>query len=309
MALQPVVQPAVQPMSRTAGIAGNANAALPRKVAPAIMHEVGSRSLVIYGDSHVGKTESVGFLVDAGFQVHYVDFDHNLESIMRVSNAHNFQYYPVGQGDGTGIVKFFNELMRNNSASVCHEHGLVNCPSCSSAGESFTTLDVNALGRDCIVVWDSASAIVRAVNDAITARNGRDTLRIMTDEKAATMDNMSYFKAVASTAIPIWHWINKMPFNGGSLVITHEHDKASMMDRNAQHFYVPLAASGTYSLSSNSKTPCTAIWALKREANAANRKPILESNSTHYAKTANAANYAGLTLQAAIVKFFTRNTI
>lgn len=276
------------------------------RVARASMAQVGSKSLVIYGESFVGKTECVKWLVEAGLNVHYVDFEHNVTSVTSISDAPNLHYYSVNEGTGLGVVSFFRSLMTTGQAAVCHEHGQVDCSVCKAAGTPFSILNIPDLRKGDVVVWDSGSAIVRSINNASVFVNKRDTLKIILEERAATSDNMQYFKSIAATAIPIWHYMNKLPSNCGSLIITHDHDVANIMEgAKGKHFYHPLAASGTYSVSSQSKTPCTAIWALKRETNPANRIPVMETNVTHYAKMADASAYKGLRTPEAVVKFFT----
>lgn len=305
MAMQPKPVTSVSSTS-TPALATSVSSKMQMIVSKANMRAVGSKSLVIYGESFVGKTECVKWLVEAGLNVHYVDFEHNVTSILSVSDADNFQYYSVNEGNGLGIVEFFRKLMNTGEASVCHEHGLVECQSCKSNGLPFSMLKPELLRRGDVVVWDSASAIVRSINNASVVRNKRDTLQIITDERASTADNMQYFRSVSTTGVPIWHYMNKLPSNCGSLIITHDHDVANIMEgKSAKHFYHPVAVSGTYSISSQSKTPCTAVWALKRESNPANRIPIMETNVTHYAKTAASSDYKGLLTKDAVVKFFT----
>lgn len=270
------------------------------KIQRAAMSESSSASLGLYGPAKSGKTEVVISLVKAGFEVHYLDFDQNVQSILSIANEPNFHYYSISDGVGGGICDYMRELRTKHSALACVQHGMLNCPTCANAGEGFTHLRLKDLTAKCIVVFDSFTAVQESIVSKAMLVN-----RIQ-DLKADQID-MSFHMAVANVSQPLWNFINKLPSVAHSLIITHQVDKQNLMNSDKVSSFVhPLAGSGTYSLSDKPKRASTALWKTSCTSVLANRKPKCKAGADFYASSPDASTYEAMLLGDAVVEFFSK---
>ena len=262
------------------------------------MQDASSASLALYGPAKSGKTETVVALVEEGFEVHYLDFDQNVLSILKIKDEPNFKYYPISDGEGGGIYDYMRTLRTEHRAVACTKHGMLQCAGCAEYGEGFTALDLKKLPENAVVVFDSFTA----VQESIVAK--ARTINNITPLKQDSIE-VSFWMAVAGESEPIWNFINKLPSVAKSLVITHQVDRQNLMNSDkVSKFVHPLAGSGTYSLGDKPKRSCTAIWKTEISTIEAKRTPRTAAGLNYYANSPNADKYSKLLLGPAVVQFF-----
>lgn len=135
----------------------------------------------LYGAPGVGKTHLIGELAEAGYEIHYFDFENGKKTLFNFSKEaqNRINYYRVT--DTAHIPKagkFMLTLAKlNGKIRFCDAHGEINCLACKNNGGEFNDFDMAALGSKDVVVFESLTKISLSVMNNIfkDTNRGPDT--------------------------------------------------------------------------------------------------------------------------------------
>jgi len=206
-----------------------------------------SRSKVlVYGPPKSGKTALVGKLAAAGFQLHWLDLENGIKTLLNpailepkyrgnvnVIPIPDHRLYPVA-------IDTVRELLRGGLKRICVAHGKVACPICSKQPDAkHSELDILKLGAKDILVIDSMSqlansAMNRGILKELQKPGGEEYKKTFTD-----------YAVQGSLMEQVLSFIQAVDVN--ICVISHEMESESLEGREK---IVPVAGTRNFSLTS-----------------------------------------------------------
>lgn len=108
-----------------------------------------------------GKTTLVAALAEAGFKLHWIDTDHGVETLMKLSPAAQDNINLIQLPDSATYpiaADTLASLFKAGAGKICTAHGKFNCALCAkSAPETMEAIDFHAMTHNEIVIVDSAT--------------------------------------------------------------------------------------------------------------------------------------------------------
>lgn len=195
-----------------------------------------SHRVLLFGPPKSGKTKLAGDVAKE-FNVILISIENGSDTLLKlpiewqerieVIEIKDTRVYPIA-------IETCLKLIRGNKGSICEAHGKWNCTVCAKSGDPVVELELNALGLDTIVIFDSITQLTNSAISNIT-KNQPDDYRMQHEDWAALGKLMDTFLSQVQQA----------PFH--IICISHE-TEAEMEDGKTK--LVPTA--GTRNFSRNS---------------------------------------------------------
>ena len=130
------------------------------------------KRICVYGDPFTGKTTLVAKLA-AKFKLKWLDLEHGASSILANVPKEFHKNIDLIQIPDSKLNPMAAEtvlkIFKNAACHICTIHGKVSCPICAKeALATFSDLDLRTLGKDDIVVIDSATQFANSIMSHIT---------------------------------------------------------------------------------------------------------------------------------------------
>ena len=187
--------------------------------------------VIIYGAPKSGKSLGAGKLAEE-YNLIWFDFENGSEVLeqlptewqerIQLVSIPDTRDFPIGIETALKVVK--------GKSKICDEHGKVNCMLCTktakdsdlSDDELFTTVDVNNLPDDTIVVFDSLTQLTNSAIAQIT-RNQPDDYKLNYDDWAhlgMLLDRfLSYLQQAKYKVVVITHEVESETESGKTIIV------------------------------------------------------------------------------------------
>lgn len=246
------------------------------------------KKLVLYGAPAVGKTTLTASLVEAGWNVVYVDLDGNPEPYLDLlpEQLHRVTYIPLRETSHKPTrYKALIELSDIGKISWCEEHNIHKCPACTEFVEwDSKTVDWS----NTIFILDSYTSIHRSCTYATYVEHNLDD--------AAKLD-IPHFGTVNRLNNRAIDWV--MNSTANCVLVTHRASKLGLTEKGAEKWYPVL---GSQNQSMNVPMFVNALWYLKSPTTLVLEKPL--DGAVDAFTRGGVAKYKGLTPSKSIAAFF-----
>lgn len=135
-------------------------------IAEALTHRV-----LLFGPPKTGKTLHALKLAEDGYKILYIGMENGhgvgkqlsaeAQGRIDIINLPDTRSYPIA-------IETCLKIIRGSPVTICDEHGKISCFLCAKPGtpveshKSSTTIELNTVGNDCIVVFDSLTQLVNS---------------------------------------------------------------------------------------------------------------------------------------------------
>jgi hypothetical protein len=202
--------------------------------------------VLVYGAPKSGKTALVGKLAAGGFNLHWLDLENGIKTLLNpamldpkfrknvnVITVPDHRLYPVA-------IDTVREIIRGGAKKICVSHGKIACPLCGKdATAKFSEIDLSKFGANDILVIDSLSQLANsAMNKGIIKElqkpGGEEYKKTFTDYavQGSLMEQVLSFIQVVDVNV---------------VAISHELESESLEGREK---IVPVAGTRNFSLNS-----------------------------------------------------------
>lgn len=126
--------------------------------------------VLVYGEPKSGKTQLAAQLAEK-FNLLFFDLENGYETLLKL--PHDWQerveivsipdtkVYPIA-------IETMLKVITGAKVDICDEHGKVNCPLCKKDSKPFTSVELNSLGEDWVVVVDSLTQLSNSAMNKLT---------------------------------------------------------------------------------------------------------------------------------------------
>lgn len=117
--------------------------------------------VIVYGGPKVGKTELVGNLAEH-FNLLWFDVEKGYATLTKLPLAWQERINVISLPDTRDYpiaIETLLKVFKGSKVDICDEHGKVSCALCKKDNKPTTTVELNALDRDTIVVVDSLTQV------------------------------------------------------------------------------------------------------------------------------------------------------
>jgi len=140
--------------------------------------------VLVFGPSKSGKTQLVGKLATK-FNLIYVDIENGIDTLLKlpveaqerieVISLPDTRDFPIG-------IETCLKLIRGGPVKICETHGKVSCAICAKNPDAaWVQVELNALGLDTIVVFDSLTQLTNSCIAHIT-KGQEELYKLQTDD-------------------------------------------------------------------------------------------------------------------------------
>lgn len=132
--------------------------------------------LIIYGPPGSGKTWSIGKLART-HKIIYFSLENGFQTLLNpacvaVEDRKNITIIQMRDTPENPIVSTsLDTFFKERKGSFCEKHGRINCAACKKAGEEFIDIDLDSLGADTILVFDSLTQWAESITFYLTREN------------------------------------------------------------------------------------------------------------------------------------------
>lgn len=251
------------------------------------------KKLAVYGAPAVGKTTLTASLVEAGWDVVYVDLDGNPEPYMDLPSdkLQSVTYIPLRETSHTpSRYKALSNLSDTGKLTWCADHNIHECSVCTET-----------------IVWDSRTVDWKKtifVLDSYTSVHRSCTYGTYVEHKlddAAKLE-IPHFGTVTRLNNRAIDWV--LNSNANCVVVTHRASKLGLTDKGAEKWYPVL---GSQNLSMSLPMFLNALWYMKSPTTLQMEKPL--DGSVDAFTRGGAAKFKSMSPAAAIAAFFGKPTI
>lgn len=144
---------------------------------------VKTHRVLLFGPPKAGKTQLAGEL-SKEFNLIWVDLENGVSTLMKLPQEQkerievitlpDTRSYPIG-------IETCLKLVKGGPLEVCEEHGKVGCALCKKDGKPFISVELNKLGTDTVVVFDSLTQLTASAIANIT-KGQPDDYKMQTDD-------------------------------------------------------------------------------------------------------------------------------
>lgn len=134
--------------------------------------------VLVYGEPKSGKTELAARLSEK-YKLLFIDLENGYETLLKlpkewqerieILSIPDTKVFPIA-------IETLLKIVTGNKVEVCDTHGKVACALCKKDSGSFTTVELNALQDDTIVVVDSLTQLSNSAMNHLT-KTQDDTYR------------------------------------------------------------------------------------------------------------------------------------
>lgn len=137
-----------------------------------LTHKVKSRTqrVLVYGEPKSGKTELVGKLAEK-FSLLYIDLENGYVTLLKLPQDWQERVEIISIPDTKVFpiaIETMLKIITGAKVDICDEHGKCNCAVCKKNAASFSTVELNALTEDWIVVVDSLTQLSNSAMNHLT---------------------------------------------------------------------------------------------------------------------------------------------
>lgn len=134
--------------------------------------------VLVYGEPKSGKTELAARLAER-YNILYIDLENGFETLLKLPAAWQERIEIVSIPDTKVFpiaIETMLKVVTGNKVDICDEHGKVSCALCKKSEKSFSSVELNALSPDWIVVVDSLTQLSNSAMNHLT-KGQDDTYR------------------------------------------------------------------------------------------------------------------------------------
>lgn len=219
-----------------------------------------THGVMIFGAPKTGKTELVGKLSQY-FNLIWVDLENGYETLLKLPEEWQARIELIRLPDTRSYPIAIETVLKmvKGPVDICEKHGKVACMICKRTGDTVTHVDLNSLGQDTIVVFDSATQLTNSAISNIT-KDKADDYKLAYDDWGNLGKLMDIFFSHLQQA------------NYNRVVISHE---VEAEQEDGKNVLVPVG--GTRNFSRNvAKYFDHVIYAQRK-----NRKHVFASSTTY----------------------------
>jgi hypothetical protein len=192
-----------------------------------------TQTCLVYGPPKVGKTELVGKLAQ-WFELLWFDLEKGHATLYKMPPDWKSRVDVIQLPDTRSFpiaIETCLKVIKGGPCKICEAHGKIGCPLCLKDSKSFTTVELNKLGPDTIVVFDSLTQLTNSAIAHIT-KGQPDDYKLQFDDWGSLGKLMDTFLS----------HVQQAPFN--VVCISHE-TEAEMEDGKLK--LVPTAGTRNFS--------------------------------------------------------------
>jgi hypothetical protein len=132
--------------------------------------------VLVYGAPKSGKTQLVGELA-AKFNLLWFDCEQGYSTLLKMPQEWQERINLISVPDSRVFpiaAETWNKVIKGTKVSICEQHGKVACLTCKKEGAPEELVELNALGSDTIVVFDSLTQLTNSFVAHITKSQPED---------------------------------------------------------------------------------------------------------------------------------------
>lgn len=126
--------------------------------------------VLIYGPPKTGKTQLAGSLAEFK-KILWFDLENGYATLLKFPEEWKERIEIISIPDTRSFpvaIETCLKVIKGGKVDICEEHGKVGCPLCKKEGKDFSTVELNALGSDTVVVFDSLTQLTASAIAHIT---------------------------------------------------------------------------------------------------------------------------------------------
>ena len=126
--------------------------------------------VLIYGPPKTGKTQLAGMLAEFK-NIIWVDLENGWTTLLKLPEEWKERIEIISLPDTRSFpiaIETCLKMIKGNKVVICEEHGKVSCPICTKENKPTTTVELNSLGEDTVVVFDSLTQLTSSAIAHIT---------------------------------------------------------------------------------------------------------------------------------------------
>jgi hypothetical protein len=126
--------------------------------------------VLVYGEPKSGKTELVGAL-SSKFNLLFFDLENGYATLLKLPAAQQERIELISIPDTKVFpiaIETMLKVITGKSITICEEHGKAGCPLCTKEGKPVSTVELNALDNNTIVVVDSLTQLSNSAMNHLT---------------------------------------------------------------------------------------------------------------------------------------------
>lgn len=126
--------------------------------------------VLVYGSPKSGKTQLASQLSES-FNLLFFDLENGYETMLKLPHAWQERVEIVSIPDTKVFpiaIETMLKVVSGNKVEICDEHGKVTCALCRKDSKPQTTVELNSLGDDWIVVVDSLTQLSNSAMNHLT---------------------------------------------------------------------------------------------------------------------------------------------
>lgn len=127
-------------------------------------------SVLIYGPPKVGKSQLAGALSEFKNLV-WIDMENGYSTLLKFPEEWKQRIEIISLPDTRSFpvaIETCLKLIKGGPVKICDTHGKVNCAMCTKDNKPFTSVELNKLGSDTVVVFDSLTQLTNSAIAHIT---------------------------------------------------------------------------------------------------------------------------------------------
>lgn len=192
-----------------------------------------TRRVLSFGPPKSGKTELAGKCAEE-FKLLWFDLENGVDTLMKLPEEWKERIEVISLPDTRSYpiaIETCLKAIKGTKGTICEAHGKWMCPICKQKGDPVVEIELNALGADTIVVFDSLTQLTNSAIAHIT-KNQPDDYKLTYDDWGNLGKLMDTFLS----------HVQQAPFN--VICISHE-TEAEMED--GKNKLVPTAGTRNFS--------------------------------------------------------------
>lgn len=137
---------------------------------------VKSHRVLLFGPPKSGKTQLAGSLASA-FNLVWFDLENGVDTLLKLPKEQQERVEVLSIPDTRGFpiaIETLLKAIKGAPVDICELHGKVACALCKNDGKPSTTISLNTIGLDTIVVVDSLTQLTNSAIAHITKSQPED---------------------------------------------------------------------------------------------------------------------------------------
>ena len=126
--------------------------------------------VLIYGPPKTGKTQLAGSLSEFK-KILWFDLENGYATLLKFPQEWKERIEIISIPDTRSFpvaIETCLKVIKGSKVEICEQHGKVGCPLCKKDGKGFSTVELNAIGEDTVVVFDSLTQLTASAIAHIT---------------------------------------------------------------------------------------------------------------------------------------------